>query len=285
VIEQQTVGGSFTLQGIGIHTGAQGRVTVRPAEAGTGRVFRLGGVAVPARADYVVDSARCTVLGAGGARVATVEHLLAALHGCGIDNALMEVSGPELPVLDGSAAPFVAAIRDAGIVGQSVPARILTLGGRVARRRGEGSLEAESSEAFAASVTTGFGFWPEGAATITFSGGPCSIGRFQADIAGARTFAFAHEVQALLDAGLARGGSLDNALVITPPDGYSSPLRMAEEWCVHKLLDLMGDLALVDARLQMRVRADRPGHAINTEFARELLGLRLAQETGRTEWT
>src|SRR6186713_954831 len=120
---QQTIANPFLLEGIGIHTGAQCRIVVHPTEPDTGRRFESGGVTIPARADCVVDTARCTTLGRDGVRISTVEHLLSALFGCGIDNARIEVFGPEIPILDGSAKPFVEAIRAAGVEVQNRPPR------------------------------------------------------------------------------------------------------------------------------------------------------------------
>src|SRR5438128_1252552 len=125
-MEQQTLLRSFTLNGVGIHTGAICRIVVQPAEAGSGRVFAVGSARIPARTDYVVDTTRSTTLGKDSVRISTVEHLLSALAGCGVDNAIIEVDGPEIPILDGSALPFVEAIVSAGIKAQGVAAHFLT---------------------------------------------------------------------------------------------------------------------------------------------------------------
>ena len=257
-----------------------GRVTVHPAAANTGRVFLVSGVMIPARADFVVDTTRCTTLCAEGVRVSTVEHLLSALHGLCIDNAVIEVTGPEIPILDGSALPFAEAILAAGIAAQSKEPRTLRPE-KIEFTEGRSQYKAvsASSASLELVVNVEFDNWPEGSAS---SGAfiERNAGRYYADqttlayakrTAPARTFAFQSEVDQLIAAGLAKGGSLDNALIITPPDGFSTPLRMPQEWAVHKVLDLIGDLALVDARIQATIFATRPGHRGNVRLALELL--------------
>lgn len=270
-MEQQTLAGSFTFAGVGIHTGAQGRVTVFPADIDTGRVFQVGSVSLPARADFVTDTSRSTRLGRDGATVSTVEHLLSALHAWGVDNARIVVDGPEIPILDGSAGPFAEAIQQVGVRGQGKEARTLTLQKTVTVEQGGARLTAEPAPGLHLRVRTEFEEWAEGSASCEADVRPATTSAYQANIAPARTFAFHAEVERLLQAGLARGGSLDNALVITPPDGFSAPLRVPQEWCAHKMLDLIGDLALADARLELQVDALRPGHRVNVAFVTALL--------------
>ena len=264
---QQTLANSFLLEGVGIHTGAMSRIVVHPAEANTGRRFEVGGETIPARVEYVIDTARCTTLENNGARVSTVEHLLSALQGCGIDNARIEVFGPEIPILDGSALPFVEAIQAAGIETQAYPAREIFLTEPIELTDGGSIMHAIPAADFACEVHTEFTDWPEGSATVSKRVGPEFTEQFAFEIAPARTFAFMREVEALLAAGLAKGGSLDNALIITPPDTFSTPLRLPQEWCVHKLLDVIGDLALLDARPRLHLSALRPGHRANVRCA------------------
>lgn len=270
-MEQQTLAGAFTLEGVGIHTGAYGRITVTPAEIDTGRVFVAGGVTIPARAEFVTDTSRSTRLGRDGVTVSTVEHLLSALHAWGVDNARIEVEGPEIPILDGSAAPFAAAVQQVGVRGQGKAARTLSLSKPVIIEERGVRIAAEPAADLHLSVRTEFDNWPEGSAECNAAVRPETSPAYQAEIAPARTFAFQAEVEQLLKAGLARGGSLDNALIITPPNGFSAPLRVPLEWCAHKMLDLIGDLALADARLEMRVEALRPGHRANVAFTTALL--------------
>jgi UDP-3-O-[3-hydroxymyristoyl] N-acetylglucosamine deacetylase len=259
------------LEGVGIHSGAACAVTVSPADADTGRVFCVGSVEIPARADFVVDTARCTTLGKDEARVRTVEHLLSALYGLGIDNARMTVDGPEIPILDGSALPFVAAIQAVGIRAQGSLARTITPSEPIEVRDGVSLIRITPANALTIEVETEFADWPEGFASICYPVSAHAAEDYAKFVAPARTFAMRREVEMLLAAGLAQGGSLENALIITPPDTFSTPLRLPNEWCAHKLLDLLGDLALADARLNIDVFATRPGHRINTLAARRLL--------------
>ncbi|HLJ54690.1 MAG TPA: UDP-3-O-acyl-N-acetylglucosamine deacetylase [Chthonomonadaceae bacterium] len=269
-MEQQTLAAPFEFEGIGIHTGGPARVVVRPAGPGTGRVFHAAGQCIPARTQFVVDTRRSTTLGRDGARLSTVEHLLSALAGCGIDNCDVDVEGAEIPILDGSAQPFVRLIHVAGIVRQRAPARFVTLDAPLSVENGGSELRAEPAGAMSLRVETRFDEWPEGAATLEVDGPAGVPADYMEAIAPARTFAFRREVDMLIAAGLAKGGSLDNALVIEPPDTFSSSLRIPQEWCAHKALDLIGDLALLDARLAIRVTALRPGHRINTALAQKI---------------
>lgn len=269
-MEQRTVKQTLMFSGTGIHTGEPCRVHVHPAAANTGRVFLVHSVRIPARADYVIDTTRCTTLGDAGVCVRTVEHLMAALAGCGVDNALIEVDGPEIPILDGSALPFVEAICAGGLENQRSLARVAQLHTPLSLALGDSRMEAWAAPQFGIEVVTTFPGWEEGAAhgfLVIDSVGSL----FAGTIAPARTFAFQSEVDALLAAGLAKGGSLENVLIITPPDSFSTPLRVPGEWWRHKVLDMVGDLALIDARLQMTVKGTLPGHTLNTRFAQALL--------------
>jgi len=270
-VNQNTLAQSFSLQGVGIHTGTVGKITVHPASENFGRVFRTGNTEFAAHADFVVDTSRCTTLGKDGAKISTVEHLLSALAGLNVDNALIEVEGAEIPILDGSALPFAEAILAAGIEAQSVPAKMLIMKDSVELSEGNSRFFAETSETDKSefTVTTTFDNWTEGASTQKVSLSPEV---YLKEIAPARTFAFRQEVEMLIAAGLAKGGSLDNALIVTPPDEFSSPLRLPEEWCRHKLLDLIGDLSLLNVRpMRMSFLAVRPGHRLNVAFAQKIL--------------
>ncbi len=234
----------------------------------------MEGTEIPASADFVVDSNRCTTLGKAGVRLSTVEHVLAALAGCHIDNAIVEVEGPEMPILDGSSLPIIEAIADAGISPQPAAPRYIavTKALRTASDNGSSWLTAEPGDGFELTVETQFNDWPQGDArhTVDLSSGRVA---FEAEFAMARTFAFYAEVAPLLAAGLAKGGSLDNVVIITPPDTFSTSLRIPGEWWRHKALDVVGDLALVNARLACRIVAYRPGHTVNTRMAKALLEL------------
>jgi len=258
--------------GIGLHSGRRIRLTLHPAAPESGIVFRRTDIGrdIPARFDRVVDTRLATVLGDetwGSARVSTVEHLMAALAGTGVDNVLIELDGPEVPALDGSAAPFVFLLDCAGIVEQAAPRRSIQI------RR---PVRVSDGEAFAELRPGGAGL--EMALSIDFAAP--AIGRqglslqlspetFRDKLSRARTFTLIEEVQHLRAAGLAQGGSLDNAVVVDQahilnPGG----LRMPDEFARHKLLDVVGDLGLAGAPINGRFNAHRPSHTLNNRLLR-----------------
>jgi UDP-3-O-[3-hydroxymyristoyl] N-acetylglucosamine deacetylase len=263
---QSTLREALDFTGVGLHTGKPGRVRVLPAPAGSGLRFRLNdAVEFPARADFVVDTRRATVLGAGGHTVSTVEHLLSGLLGMGVDNALIAVDGPEIPVMDGSAKVFTEAIAAAGLLGQREPrARFIPTRPAVFRD-GERLLIVLPSATFRVRMTVDYPA-PIGAQFHELEVDPAT---YAAGVAPNRTFGFQHEVEALLRHGLAQGGTLDNAVVFGP-DGPLAPLRSRDEPCRHKILDLIGDLALLGAYPQCEVIAIKSGHKLHCMAVREL---------------
>lgn len=246
-----------------MHTGEQGRVVLSPAGADTGIQFITSAGRIPARAEFVVNTRRCTCIANGPAQVRTVEHVLSSLYGLGVDNAIIEVNGPEIPILDGSSAPFTTEISRVGIRELDRPARFLSLVEPVAMMFGEAWLMATPADGFTLTCVTQFDHPLLGAETLRFEHDPET---YAAEIAPARTFGFASEVEALLRKGLAQGGNLDNALIVHE-DRYSCELRLPQECARHKLLDLIGDLALAGGPLMARIFAHKPGHRANTEFA------------------
>jgi UDP-3-O-[3-hydroxymyristoyl] N-acetylglucosamine deacetylase len=271
---QRTLKTAIGCVGVGVHTGRRVSLTLRPAEAGTGIVFRRAdlGLDFPARFDRVIDTRLCTVLGVPGqpaARLGTVEHMMAAFAGCGIDNAIAEIDGPELPIVDGSASPLVFLIDCAGTVEQGSPRPEI----EILR-----TVRVTDGEAFAELRPGGPGF--RMAMSIDFSA--AAIGRqalslqltpdnFRREIADARTFTDAADIEHLRKAGLAQGGSLANAVVVEAarvlnPGG----LRRPDEFVRHKLLDAVGDLALAGAPLRGRFAAHRSGHTLNNRLLRAL---------------
>ena len=262
---QTTLRSAIEFSGVGLHTGRPARVRVLPAPAGSGLRFRLDdAVEFPAHPDYVVDTRRATVLGLGEHRVSTVEHLLSALCGCGVTNALIAVDGPEIPAADGSALEFVHAIDAAGIVEQ-VPVQLRN----VIRephlfRDGDKLLAVVPAPAFRVRMTIDFPA-PVGAQYVDYDGTG-----YRNTIAPNRTFGFRHEVEALLERGLALGGSLDNAVVFDT-DGPMQPLRAPDEPARHKVLDLIGDFALLGAYLQCEIVAIKSGHALHFAAVRALV--------------
>jgi UDP-3-O-[3-hydroxymyristoyl] N-acetylglucosamine deacetylase len=288
---QRTLKTAIDCVGVGVHSGQRVSLTLRPAGADHGIVFHRTDVGqrIPARFDSVCDTRLCTVLGDSITRIGTVEHLVAALSGLAIDNALIEVNGPEIPILDGSAAPFVFLLDCAGSVEQEAPRRVIEIRRPVRVSAGEAwaelrplgpvtraeqpVLEMDLSIDFAASAI--------GRRSASLRLTPDS---FRHEIAAARTFAHASEVEQLQQAGLARGGSLDNAIVV---DGANilnpGGLRMDNEFASHKLLDAVGDLALAGGRLHGRFIAHRPGHELNNRLLRALFADATAWRHAETE--
>jgi UDP-3-O-[3-hydroxymyristoyl] N-acetylglucosamine deacetylase len=278
---RRTLKAAIGCVGTGLHGGARAGLTLRPAAPGTGIVFRRTdlGAEIPARFNHVADTRLCTALALPDqpeARIGTVEHVMAALAGCGIDDAVVEVDGPEAPILDGSAAPFVFLIDCAGITGQAgVPDAIEVLR-RVRVQDGEGP-DAAWAELLPA-PTSAHGFQ----ADLTIDFPSTAIGRqrlalrltarsFREALADARTFTLAEEVARLRAMGLARGGSLGNAVVVDGPLVLNpGGLRRPDEFVRHKLLDVVGDLALAGAPLRGRFVGHRSGHGLNNRLLRAL---------------
>jgi UDP-3-O-[3-hydroxymyristoyl] N-acetylglucosamine deacetylase len=259
---QHTLCDTLEFSGVGLHTGSAARVRVVPLAADGGLRFRLmeTGVTFPASPDYVVETRRATVVGAGGATVSTVEHLLSALFAMGVDNAWIEVEGPEIPVLDGSAAAFVAAISSVGLATQKAPRALVAIDRPMVFRDGDALLAVAPAESFRIRFAVDFAP-PVGAQFIDAA---IDADYYAAEIAPARTFGYLHEVEALLAAGLARGGSLDNALIFAP-DGPLTPLRWPNEVVRHKVLDLIGDFALLGGWPQCDVVSLKSGHRLHAQ--------------------
>lgn len=265
-------GPTETLAGVGLHSGKAATVRVRPAPAGAGLVFRdqESGQEIPARAANVSDTSRCTILSLNGTTVQTVEHLLSALAGLGVDDALMETSGGELPSGDGSAAPFVQLIRQAGLhdgeggatISPLVPDRPVLVEGD-----GGSSVVVLPAPSFRATVVLDYPRHPFiGTQAVTWD---AADGDYAVQIAPARTFGFLTEIAWLQARGLALGASYENGIALRE-DGYDCPLRFVDELARHKLLDLIGDLALTGRPLQAHLVAIKPSHALNTRLARRL---------------
>jgi UDP-3-O-[3-hydroxymyristoyl] N-acetylglucosamine deacetylase len=262
---QATLREPIRFEGIGLHTGIESSAEVRPAAAGDGISFVLGKTRVPALAEYVVDTTRATVLGHDGRSVSTTEHLLSALFAMGVTNAEIEVDGPEVPACDGSASTFVAAIEACGIESQGCARRTLEIDEPFVLHSGDRMIAAFPSSAFRIRFVADF---PAPIGTQYFDG-EIDAGQYAAEIAGARTFAYLHEVEALWARGLGRGGSLENALVFTA-EGPMQPLRWPNEAVRHKVLDLIGDFALLGAWPRCEVLAVKSGHELHASMTRAL---------------
>jgi UDP-3-O-[3-hydroxymyristoyl] N-acetylglucosamine deacetylase/3-hydroxyacyl-[acyl-carrier-protein] dehydratase len=299
LVQQRTIKHPVSMSGIGLHTGSPATMTFRPAPENYGIRFRrvdLGGSPeVPADVDHVVDLARGTTLAVGDARVHTVEHVMAALVGLQVDNIVIELDGIEPPVGDGSAMPYVEALMKAGFEKQSAPKDYLVIEQTVHYRNEEKKVEivALPTDDYRITVMVDYN---NPALGSQHSGLFDLEKEFVTDFAPCRTFCFLHEVEMLHNAGLIRGGNLDNAIVIVDRElekdeiqritaklgiqqavilGNSGvlnnkTLHFPNEPARHKLLDMMGDLALIGVPLKAQILAARPGHASNIEFARKI---------------
>ena len=294
-LKQRTLKGSFSLFGKGLHTGLNLTVTFNPAPENTGykiqRIDLEGQPVIEAIAEHVVDTQRGTVVANGNVRVGTIEHGMAALYALGVDNCLIQVNGPEFPILDGSAAIFVEKIQEVGTVEQNAPKDFYIIRKKIEVKDEEtGScitILPDSEFSITAMCNFNSKFIASQFATLD------AADKFAEEIAPARTFVFVRDIVPLLEANLIKGGDLDNAIVIyeqivpqekldkladllhvphmdaTKP-GYIQhrPLMWENECTRHKLLDIVGDMALIGKPIKGRIIATRPGHTINNKFAR-----------------
>ncbi len=268
---QRTVAKRVSATGVGLHSGRPATLTLAPAPTDAGITFvRMDlGIEIPARNEYVSDTTLSTNLALGKARVHTVEHVMAALHGMGIDNCRVEVDGPEIPILDGSAAPFVCLVQEAGISVQRAGKRYLVVEQAVEIRDGDKLARLEPANAFSIEFTADFGH-----PLITNQAFRVTITDrvFEREVARARTFCFRRDIERMQAAGLAKGGSLENAIVVDEfsilnPEG----LRYPDEFARHKVLDAVGDLALLGMPVIGALTAVKSGHALNQALVRKVL--------------
>jgi UDP-3-O-[3-hydroxymyristoyl] N-acetylglucosamine deacetylase len=277
---QQTLKKSATIAGVGLHSGAIVTLTISSADANSGITFirtDLHGAAavVPARWDSVVDTRMCTVIGnEHGTTIGTIEHLMSALAGCGIDNAVVSLDGAEVPIMDGSAAAFVAAIEQAGVAVLNAPRRVI----RILKPINVG--DGVKSASFAPDDATTYSFEIDfESAAISRQSRAIELDGdvFKDEISRARTFGFLHEVEGLRKMGLARGGSLDNAVVISGDTVMNADgLRFTDEFVRHKILDAVGDLYLAGTMIVGHFHGIRAGHALNNQLLRALFADRSA---------
>jgi UDP-3-O-[3-hydroxymyristoyl] N-acetylglucosamine deacetylase len=268
---QTTLRTAVSIEGIGLHSGHPVRAHFRPAPPDHGLVFvRLdhGGKEIPARLSSAATFDYATTLSAGGVSIGTVEHALSAAAGEGLDNCRIEIDGPEVPILDGSAMPFVRLFHAAGFERQSAPLRPFALDRFVSVERGDRSVEYfPDGSGLTISYEIDFPHPAVGRQQLTVAIRP---EEYSTRVAPARTFGFAKDVEAMRSRGLARGGSLSNAVVLDETGLASGPLRFRDEFVRHKILDLLGDLALLGRPLRGRIHARKAGHALHIEFARAL---------------
>jgi UDP-3-O-[3-hydroxymyristoyl] N-acetylglucosamine deacetylase/3-hydroxyacyl-[acyl-carrier-protein] dehydratase len=269
---QQTLAKSASLKGTSLHTGEEVSVTLKPAPIDHGIKFKRTDLSdeptVEARIENVRLVERATTLAEGNVKVHTVEHLLSALHGMGVDNAIVEMSGNELPIADGSSRAFVELIKKCGLQEQSAFAKVFEIRDTLHIETKSGSLMVLlPDEKFRISCTQ---VGPEGRFTQYYST-EINPEIYEKEIAHARTFVFFEDVKPLLDKGLIRGGSLETAIVIRGDSLMSKePLRYPDEFVRHKILDIIGDLFLVGCRIRGHVIAVKPGHAANSELTKAI---------------
>jgi UDP-3-O-[3-hydroxymyristoyl] N-acetylglucosamine deacetylase len=264
--EQRTLAGTAAFEGIGLHTGERCSLRVHEGAAGAGIVFRSGRQQIPAVPSSVVDTSRGTTLGGGGERVVCVEHLMAALAICGIDNAVCEVEGPELPAMDGSALPFCQAFVRVGTCPQGRERIVRGPDGVECVTEGASMLMASASQAFAARYLMRYSHPLIGLQFAEFSEGEDAVER----VAPARTFGLFQEARELQAKGLARGASEENAIIVYD-DAIRPPLRFKDELVRHKVLDMLGDIALCGCALRTALFGVATGHRANVEMARRIV--------------
>ena len=293
--KQHTIKSAVTISGNGLHTGVKADLTMKPASPGFG--FQFQRVDLPdqpiikADCDLVTDVSRGTTLESNGVKVSTVEHVLAALVGMGVDNCLLEINGPEMPIMDGSSQPFVALIENAGVVEQDAAKIWYTIDENIYYYDEKKRVEMVAMPSTHYEVTTLIDF--NSPVLGTQHAGLKQISDFKDEIAPCRTFCFLHELEMLLDHNLIKGGDLNNAIVVVDKpvgdaemkrlkkifdkehievksEGYLNnlELRFPNEPARHKLLDVVGDLALIGFPIKGRIIANRPGHSTNVEFAK-----------------
>ena len=293
--KQKTLKGSFSLFGKGLHTGVSLTVTFNPAPDNTGykiqRIDLDDQPIIDAVAENVVDTQRGTVIAKGDVRVSTIEHGMAALYSMGIDNCLIQINGPEFPILDGSAALYVEKIKEVGIVDQSAPKDYYIIRKKIEYKDGNSIITILPDEQFSITAMCSFNSKSISSQFATLD----NIDKFADEIAPARTFVFVRDIMPLLQANLIKGGDLDNAIVIYEKQvdqntldqladllkvphidassiGYiqHKPLMWDNECTRHKLLDIIGDVALIGKPIKGRIVATRPGHTVNNKFSRLL---------------
>jgi UDP-3-O-[3-hydroxymyristoyl] N-acetylglucosamine deacetylase len=252
-------------------------IRLQPAPPDTGYVFRrtdLGGFEIPATVESVVNCGYATTLMRTGVMLSTVEHLLSALRGLGVDNTFIEVDNLEIPIMDGSAEVFAEMIERADVVEQPLARRALLVREKVAFAQGNRSISVEPADSYQIDCLIDFAHPLIG---VQHLGVELANGNFSREIASARTFGFTEEIQALRRANLIRGGSLDNAIVLTE-DGMlnETSLRFKDEFVRHKILDIIGDLALLGMPILGRVKAERSGHILHAGLMAKLLRVRSA---------
>lgn len=295
--KQHTLSSAVSISGTGLHTGIKVDMTLKPANAGFGFQFQRidlpGQPTIKADCELVTDTSRGTTLEENGAKVSTVEHILAALVGMGVDNCLIELNGPEIPIMDGSSSPFVEIIQEAGVQEQEAAKAWYTIDTNITHYDEKKRVEMTALPATDYKITTLIDF--NSPVLGTQHAGLKSMQEFRTEIASSRTFVFLHELELLLEHNLIKGGDINNAIVVVDKpvteaemerlskafgrknievksEGYLNnlELRFPNEPARHKLLDVVGDLALIGYPIKAHIIANRPGHSSNVDFARKI---------------
>ena len=278
-MNQTTLRKRVSIKGIGLHTGVEVNMALRPAPENTGYIFvrtDLDDFEIPASVEYISHCSYATTLMRRGVVLSTCEHLLSALRGSGVDNCFIDLDNIEIPILDGSSENFLELIEKAGIVEQNSPRHILKVTGRVEIDQGGRRMSVEPADQFEIDCVIEFPHPFINRQTYHFVLDNGSFGR---EIASARTFGFTHEIDMLRKANLAQGGSLDNAIVLTE-DGMlnETPLRYTDEFVRHKILDIIGDVALLGMPVAGKFTAEKSGHSIHAQLMSKLLKTESAWE-------
>ena len=278
-MNQTTIKQSIETRGIGLHTGVTVNLTLKPAPENSGYIFvrtDLDDFEIPASVEYISHCSYATTLLRRGVLLSTCEHLLAALRGSNIDNCFIELDNIEIPILDGSSENWLELIEKVGIVKQNAPRHNLKILKKVVFEQGERKMSVEPSNAYEIECLIDFPHPFINRQTYNFT---LSNGSFGREIAAARTFGFTTEIEMLRKANLALGGSLDNAIVLTP-DGMlnEQPLRYKDEFVRHKTLDIIGDFALLGMPILGKLKAEKSGHAVHASLMSKLLKTESAWE-------
>ena len=269
--KQKTIAKDVSFSGIGLHTGSLTTMTFKPAPADSGVTFYRTDLpqnpAIQADIDHVIDVSRGTTIGLNGAKVHTVEHVLAAVYGLDIDNIAIELDGPEIPNGDGSAQPFTRVLGEAGLVAQTADRKYITVTEPVFYRQDDVTLSVLPADELRMTMTIAYDHVAIGTQYATFSITPEV---FKNELAPARTFCFLREVKMLQEQGLIKGGSLESAVVIGDEAILNDDLRFPDEFVRHKILDLIGDMYLLGRRLKGHVIGVKTGHAKNVMFSKQI---------------
>ncbi len=271
-MKQTTLAKNIEIDGVGLHTGVEVNMTLKPAPENTGYIFvrtDLDNFEIPASVEYISHCSYATTLMRRGVVLSTCEHLLSALRGSGVDNCFIEIDSIEIPIMDGSSENFIELIEKAGVIEQGSPQHIFRILDKVEIDHGDRKMSVEPAANYEIDCVIDFPHPFIKRQTLHFV---LNNGTFGKEIASARTFGFTREIETLRKANLALGGSLDNAIVLTP-DGMlnDTPLRFDDEFVRHKILDIIGDFALLGMPIRGKIIAEKSGHSVHASLMSKLL--------------